>query len=515
MSDLAKTQAQFNHFMEEELCFFLSSARILREVRDTFGLEREQCVILDGRDYVTGAVINGVDYGVNTTLAGILYVRLTTNGSNFDVHIYLDTGAGSGDEVASVTNLAASATGTLVAANSSGISGTITLGASAAALAADTLRIWCKQDLRKRARVKFDGTGTKDSNTLTLAVEMCADVKDQIETALATVRAALTRWATEKGQSGQAFMGRSLSALISDTASGDASGSVSRIRTGFGPELSEAMADNTGGGEQDVVKRVAAASAGVFDGANTGLGAVASHTPLEHCPAATWRFTCVAGADTGNGGSETFNGTAKYADSDEEFSFTGLVVGQAWSGPHGFGPITLTRTHSKTNDASNNVFVAATSATVTGANGANTDNGTLHVKTVDAGGGNWDVYFYSSSNRTAGDLVASVEGVASGATFVASEKEGSGLTVVWQLGGTESALSTITLKLNFFVVQNGDSVPDTFTITTSVTGTPGLIQTTIGEELDFALNSDTLGSETIEDAHMQAGTFPDFAVQDN
>lgn len=514
MSDLAKTQAAFNHFLEEEFALFLSCLRIMREARDTFRYEREQVSILDNRDYVTSAVVNGIDYGVNTTQDGQLYVRLTANASNWDVHIYKATGAGGGDEVASVTNLAASATGTLVAANSSGISGTITLGASAAALAADTLILWCKQDIRKRARVKMDGTGSKDSNTLSLIVEMCDAVEASCNGALASIRSFTNRWATELGQSGPDFMGRSFAALISDAALTDASGSVTRRRTGFLPELSEAMHDDTTAGEQDVLQRVVAAGAGSFDAANTGLGAVASHTPKEHCPAAVWRFECEAGSDTGDTGSERFSGRAKVTGTDEEFSFSGLVVGQQWTGPRGFGPITLTRTKSKTNDGSNNVFAAASGATVTGENDANTDTGTLYVKT-EANGSNWDISFFNSSNQTAGDLVAKATNIASSAAFTATPKNGSGLTIAWTLGGTVSAVTNITLDLNPFVTQNSDGVPDSFTVTTSVTGTPGLIQDTIGEELGYSLNSDTSGNESFEDKHMKAGTFVPFAVQDN
>lgn len=512
MSDLAKTQAAWNHFNEEEFALFLSTLRILRETRDTVQYERTQVAVLDSRGYIASLTLAGIDYGVNTTADGLLYVRLTANGGNWDVHIYKATGAGGGDEVASVTNIAADGTAALVAANSSGISGSITLGSSIAAVAADTLVLWVKQDLRKRARVKLDGTGSKDSNTLGLVVSMCDDLLDKLNEGISTVVATVTRWATEKGQSGQAFMGRSFSSLISDTEDGDTSGSVTRVRTGFLPEFSEAMADDTTAGEQDVVKRVVAASSGSFDGANTGLGAVSSHTPLQHCPVGVWRFSCVDGADTDAMGSERFDGTFKDATTDEEFTFSGLVVGQQWTGPKGFGPITLTRTKSKTNDGSNLYFAAASGAVVSGENGQNTDSGALYI-TIEANGSNWDISFYSDSYRTS--LVAKATNVATSAAFTATEKNGSGLTVAWTMGGTPGAIATIALNLNPFVTQNSDGFPDNFSITTSVTGTPGLIQETVGEELGFSLNSDDAGSETFEDEHMKAGTFVPFLVQDN
>ena len=514
MSDLGKTQAEFNHFLQEEFCLFLSAMRVLRETLDTFRYEREQTVIWDQRGYISSVTLAGIDYGVNTTEDGLLYVRITANGGNWDLDFYKATGAGGGDKVATVTNLAAAGTSALTAANSSGISGSVTLSASVAAVAADTLVLWIKQDFRKRATVKMDGTGSKDANTLALVVGMCDGVERALLQAKAVVRSAITRWATEVGQSGQTFMGRSFAALISDAALTDASGSVSRRRTGFLPELKEAMTDDTVAGEQDVVKITISAGAGSFDSGNTGLGAVSSHTPLEHCPAAVWRFECEAGADTGDTGSERFSGRAKIAGTDEEFTFSGLVVGQQWTGPLGFGPITLTRTMSKTNDGSNLVFAAASGAVVTGMNDANSDTGTFYAKT-EANGGNWDISFYKSSNQTAGDLVAKATNIAASAAFTATAKNGSGLTISWTMGGTVSAVTNITLDTNPFVTQNADGVPDNFSVTTSISGTPGLIQLTVGEELGYALNSDTAGSETIEDEHMMAGTFVPFAVQDN
>lgn len=280
------------------------------------------------------------------------------------------------------------------------------------------------------------------------------------------------------------------------------------------PELAEAMRDDTDAGERDVLRRVTAGAAGVFSVDNTGAGAVASHTPGEQCPAGRWRFWCVAGADTGQGGSERFDGSVKIDGTDEVLTFSGLTVGQPFSGPRGFGPITLTHTFSKTGDNSNNIFAVATAATVSGDRGdANTDNGTLHWSTV-ANGGNWDISFYKSSNRTTGDLVAQAINVASSTAFVATPKRGSGLTVSWTTGGTMSA-TTGTLVLGYFVTENAAGVPDSFEVVTSVTGTPGLIQETMCEEFGFPLNSDTSGNESLSDGYMKASTFPPMVVQDN
>lgn len=516
MSNLAKAQADWNRFGESELLgLIVAPLRLLRETRDRFRYERIQCVLLDSRGTNVGSLtLTGVVTGVNTDNLGRLYVRLTADGGDWDVHIYKATGAGGGDEVASTNATADGATATLTAQNSSGIGGSVTLVASVSAVADDTCIVQTFVDFRALAREFLDGSYPKDSNTLALLVGAYDQVEAALEQGLVAMRAAAAAWATQLGQSGPEFTGQSFAALISDEQVQGTSGEVTRRRTGALPFISEAMEDEGTAGEQDVVRRVVAAGAGSFDGANTGLGAVASHTPLEHCPVGVWTFECERGADTGHGGAERFSGRLKIEDTDEEVTFSGLVVNQPWSGPRGFGPITLTRTHSKTNDGSNNNFAAASGAVVTGETSNNTDNGTLHI-TIAANGSNFDISFYKSSNKTTGDLVAQALNVATSAAFTATPKNGSGLTIAWTAGGSIGASTTITFSLNFFVTQNGDGVPDRFTVTTSVTGTAGLAQETIGEELGYALNSDASGSETWSDNHMKANTFPNFLVQDN
>lgn len=515
MSNLAKTQAQWNRHFEEEFCeLLLAPIRLLRECKDRFRFERTQVVLLDGRGYVTSLTLAGVVTGVNTDTKGQLYIRIAADGGNWDINIYKATGAGGGDLVASVNALAAAGTSALTAENSSGLSGSITIGASMAAVANDTIVAQTFVDFRKLARDVLDGDGAKDSATLALLVDAYDQVWRNTEASLAIMRGAVQRWAAELGQSGPEFTGQSFASLVSDEPVRGNSGEVSRRRTGFLPFYAEAMEDEGTAGEQDVVRRVTAGGAGSFDAANTGQGAVASHTPGEQCPAGVWTFECDAGQGTGRGGSETFSGRVKISGTDEELTFSGLTIKQSWTGPRGFGPITLTRTHSKTNDGSNNNFAAASGAVVTGEKESNTNAGVLYVK-ITANGSNWDIAFYKASTQTDSEKVAEALNVATSAAFTAEAKNGSGLTIAWTMGGTPGASTNITFNLNFFVVQNGDGVPDKFTVTTSVTGTPGLIQETVSEELGYPLNSDTSGSETFADAHMKANTFPDYLVQDN
>lgn len=518
MADLAKTQANWTRFLGLELGLILSMSRELRELRDKFSLQREQAFTLmdaiplaDYLDVADGYSLSGVKVNVNTAVGGKLYVRITGSGP-YTVSVYKATGASG---LVAQGSAAAGNTVTLAEQNSSGMSGTWELPGSVTTTTDDTLVIFPVVDYKLRARRVFDGTYPRDASTYAAFIAAIDAVARNLNAALVNIRGLAARWGSEPGLSGVEFMARAFpEGLLADTEKRGLSGEVSRRRLGMLPELAEAMADDTNAGEQDIVKRIVSAGAGSFPSANTGSGSVASHTPGEQCPAGVWTFVCVEGADGDAGGRERFDGSVKIADTDEVLSFAGPQVGQPFSGPRGFGPITILHTYSKTGDGSNDYFVAATSAVVTGDRGrANTDNGTLHWSLV-ANGGSWDVEFYKSSYRTPGDLVAKATLVASGAAFVASPKNGSGVTVAWQLGGSEGAAEG-TLVLGYFVTENGDRVPDKFTVITTVAANPGLMQETMSEELGFPLNSDTSGSETISDGYMIAGTFPPMAQQDN
>jgi hypothetical protein len=525
VTNLAKSQAEWTRFLAEEVVLaHFAPLRELRELYDALTRERVQIWNLGDRasatPHITALTFAGVNYGTNTSTEGRLYVRFVANGGNWDVSFY--TAAGASGLVAKATNVAASATGSVAAQNSSGLTGSITLGATITGDITDLHTVLIKQDYPARLGNIFTGTDSIDDDRFSRDAvsrgysRAAAAVLD----AMAAIKNSLTEMCVATSPEnpvarGNAFNSTNATALATETVKTDSDGNVSRVRGGLFVQMSDNMADEGTGGEQDVVRRVVAAGAGSFDGNNSGQGTLASSTPLEKCPVGLWTFQCSKGSDTGNLGSETFDGSFAATDgSGEGFTFSGLVVEKEWTGPRGLGPIRLRRTYSKTGDGSNLNLAAVTTGLVTGERNANTDAGTLYWK-VTTNGSNWDYSFYKSSARTASTLVAKATNVATGGAISATSQNGSGMTVTWTAGSAPVADTTGTLLLQPFLVENSAGFPDKFTITTSVTGTPGLIQKMLAEEFDVALNSDTSGSESIPDNWAKVGTFVPFIQLDN
>lgn len=526
MADLGYTDAKWERVLGRKVAFqVLSPMRLLREVSDRFRRERTQVALQ--RTYSTylddangGATFTGVVPGSNCTSAGIVYVRLTGNGTTRAVSAYSATGGsglvaqGSGGDGTTVT---------LTAQNSSGLSGTWRLPASAGNTTGDELVVYLFPDYRTPLADLFDGTDTDDSHASKVLVDLYDQLGADVESALVRFRGGLSRMLLSDGTDnpqafGNEFTVSNEATLISDVSTTDDDGNVTHTRTGWFEQLRRGMADETTGSTQYVVKRVASAAGGSFGGNNDGQGAVASHTPGQACPASRWHFYCTDGGDTDSVGSERFSYTVTFTtDGDERVirRDDGPTVGQPWYGPYQFGPITLTRTLTKTNDGSNNIFTAASNATVTGENNNNTDTGVLYWKTT-ANGSNWDVELFSSSTLTSSTLVAKATAVASAASFTASSQNSSGLEVVWQLGGTESATNG-QLNLNVFKVENANGEVDYFDVVVTETSVGTIQRIVTGEFGDGApsLNATTSGSETIEDGYAQCSTFLPFSVEDN
>lgn len=525
MSNLAKTQAEWTRFLAEEITLtFLAPLRELREVYDKFTRERVQVWNIGDRasatPHITALTFSGVNYGTNTSTEGRLYVRFVANGGNWDVTFY--TAAGGSGSVTKATNVAASATGSLVAQNSSGLTGSITLGAAIAGDVTDLHQVLIVQDYPARLPNVFTGTDSIDDDRFSrdAASKAYSTVAARLLDAMAALKAGLTEFSVASTREnpvarGNSFNSTNATSLASEVVKTDSDGNVTRTRTGLFVQMSDNMADEGTGGEQDVVRRVIAAGAGTFDGNNSGQGTLGSSTPSEKCPVGLWTFVCTKGSDTGDLGRETFDGTFAATDgSGEGFSFSGLMVEKQWTGPRGLGPVQLRRTYSKTGDGSNLNFAAVTTGLVSGERNANTDDGVLYWK-VDDNGSNFDFSFYRSSARTASTLVAKATNVAAAAAISATSQNGSGLTVTWTAGSAPVADATGTLTLQPFLVENSSGFPDKFTIATSLSGTSGLIQKILAEEFDVALNSDTSGSESIPDNWAKAGTFHPFIAADN
>jgi hypothetical protein len=527
VTNLAKTQAQWTRFLGREFAgAFLAPIRELRELRDKFVRERVQVWNIGDRasatPHITALTFTGVNYGTNTNTEGRLYVRFVANGGNWDVTFY--TAASASGAVAHVTNVAASSTTALTADNSSGLGGSITLGATITGDITDRHQVLIVQDYPARMPYIFTGVDSIEDDKFSRAAAegAYATCAQKIQEAINALRVGVQKFMLTDPPGnpvgrGNEFNSTNATALSLDEAVPDqSSGNVSRRRTGLFPLIADNMSDEGTGGEQDVVRRVIAAGAGSFDADNSGQGTVASHTPREKTPVALWTFECVRGSDTGDLGREQFSGSAQVTDGSQEpaIFFSGLQVEKDWGGPRGLGSIRLRRTYSKTGDGSNLNLAAVTTGLFSGENNSNTDEGILYWL-VESNASNWDFSFFKSSALTATTLVAKATNVATGAAINATAQNGSGLTVTWTAGSAPVDDTDGTVTCQPFLTENAAGKPDKFTITTSLTGTAGLIQELVGETFDAQLNSDTSGSESIPDNWAKQGTFFPFITQEN
>lgn len=521
MSDLGKTNATWLRFFREE-SFFLRLARKIEDDRRKMTRERVQVVnqndVTSATPHFTALTLTGVEYGTNTAETGGLFVRLVANASNWDVYLYTATGASG--EVAKATNVAASATGTFVASNSSGLTGTVTLGATVAAEADDKHQILVLIDYKLELLKLWpsDGTTEEDTSSRAAASRMLSRLASLQGQMLSAIQTGLSEWALSASDNplsrGNRFLESAESSLLSDTAQRDTSGNVTRLRRGFFEVQRSAMEDETTGSEQDIIERVIAASAGTFDSNNDGQATLASHTPEGHCPIGKWRFECVRGVGNGNGGTEEFSGTFTATDSDETFTFTNLRIKQSFKGPRGFGAVTLLRTLTKTSDGSNVNLGAVSTFSTSGESESNTDGGVLYWKITVAGATN-DISFYKSSNRATGDLVAKLTGAADAAsTQTAVAQNGSGLSLVFDVGSDPVLDTTGTLDLNFFHIQNASNVPDKFEVDTTLTS-EGKGSRLLAEVFGAYMNTEVSASEQVDDDLIAgANTFVPYITED-
>lgn len=513
MSDLAKTDPQWEDFVEAKLGTWLALRRTLLEERERCIKERDQVVLLfaDDGTYIDAQslTLSGINLGVNTSDDGILYMRITGSGP-YTCTLYTASGASGAVAAGSAS---AGATATLTAQNSSGLTGSVDIPAPPNTSVDDSLTLFCLPDWRLRALRLWDGEDSKDTEARQLFEDTLDTIADKITSAIADVDTALERWAIDVANQGRAFTGIAASSLATESTDVDAGGAVSQKRSGFASVLRQAMADETTGSTQDVAETVPAGGAGSADGNNDGQGTIASHTPQENCPPMTVTLTCIRGHNSSDGMPEQFRVVGKLTNEDEDITLGTLTVGQSFSGKRGFGPITLVRAPSKTNDGSNNIFTAASNATESGATLNNTDYGALYVST-EANASNWDILFYKNSRRDSGDLVAKATNIASGASFSATQQNASGLSIGWQLGGTESAVTNITLDLNAFSTENSSGAADSFTVAVTHTST-GKFQKAFTDAVKGGwLNSTTAGSEQLNEGGVTRGAFVPRAVYD-
>ena len=388
MTDQMYTDPEWERF-NRELGLWLRLARWLEENRRRVVRERTQIVnqgdVFNVTPAFTAVTLAGIRFGSNTTEAGVLFVRTAINGANRDVRLFRATGGGGGDEVAQAIAAPLSTTSPWVAVNSSGISGTVSLGATVAADVTDRHTLLILEDWKLEELDIFpsdgvnDTTPGEDSFSRAALSRTLTDLGTTLASAITRVQQGLTEWALTASDNllarGNRHLNRSDSALITDTFTIDASGNRTSLRTGFFESLRADWEDETTGSEQDAIQRVVAAGVGIFSSNNDGQGTLAAHTPEDHAPIGTWRFRCVQGVGNNRGGTEEFAGEFTAADDDQTFGITGLRIKRSWKGEQGFGPVTLLRTLLKTGDGGDVTLGAVGTFTIAGESEAHTSGG--------------------------------------------------------------------------------------------------------------------------------------------
>ncbi|HBP20491.1 MAG TPA: hypothetical protein DEA08_22205 [Planctomycetes bacterium] len=494
MSDLQKPQAAWTRLLGHELAAtYLAALGELAELERRYSLERVRVLVLGDRAEVVGpggVQLRGVALGRNTAPDGSLWLRL-------DAQRRVTLFSAPNGQVA----VAAGPNGALAPLNGSGLSGAWDL--PPAVQPVQELRLLVVPDWLGRIDAVWDGREAHDRDARRLFGDALAVVADRLRDARLALRDALREWAQLRGS---AFLEQDVSELASEASTRDPSGSLTRRGSGFLPALVSAMAADSNAGPQAVARRVVIAQPAVFGTHNRGRGRLRPFSPGEACPAGRWTFRCVRGAEQGLGGREEFDCSAKIAGDDQTLSFSGLRVGFPYMGPRGFGPLLLERTPTKKGDPQDELLASAQALVVTGESSTNTDGGVLHWQLRETAPDRWAVDVHMSVARGTGDLVAQAEGVAKGAPFRATERNVSGLSLVWRLGPQPVDGASGHVDLHFF---RADERPDEFVVVTEVQR-DSAIQALLAAEAGAVLRSGPV--PTIPDGHAHAGVLSSLLI---
>lgn len=443
MPNPGRTQAEFTRLLTR-LFHGLRKAAILDEVLTRFQGSDTLLEITGepgGAAALSSMTLAGVDIGSNTYADGRLFVKFTANASNWDIS--LSKSLADADPVATATNVADDTDDVALAeANSSGITGTVNFGTGYAS-ADDEIQIRLFPALPAMDRIIYDDTEDEDgalrAEQAALNANIVQTLRSLRDRAAASVRApAMLDYVARVIKSGES------GALQPATTTDD--GAVTLSVTGLLEALREAMDDNTT--EQNLSPTTLAAGSVSYDAGNTGLGTLAVGSIGANFEPGLVTLACVDERMPAERFRVTFRPDDSFAPRIQ--GANDLTIGKEWNDPRIPISLTLSRTYDKNStDGSHAIFPnpASTVPSVTGITTSNSDDGTLFLKTT-ANGSNWDIEFFRSSGRTSADLVAKATNIAASAAFTATQRNRSGLTVGWTLGGTVSASSAVELDAN-------------------------------------------------------------------
>jgi hypothetical protein len=407
----------------------------------------------------TLAGVNMADGSRNVTDGGRLWIRITANGGNWDIHIYKALAAA--NEVATATNVAAGAVATLTAANSSGLTGTCTLAASIAAVAGDTYSIkvhlgWAEMD--RQIYASLNGTNHQEDGAILAEQAAVNDECARRLAALVTRCHDSAKSANMLTQVGRIWRIPSNIPFLDIRTEND-DGTISVFADGVFERMRQNWSDNTT--VQKVPVSTCAAGAASYAGTNSGASATTVGTLGDNIEPGTIQAVCVKDDPLG---APEFEVTFTPTDGTEpKIGQNNLTVNKVWTDPEIPVSLSVVPTYAKTGDDGDHTDIAAVSfiTEISGLTSSNSDDGKLYGIAV-ASGAAFIYKFYSDSSRT--KLVAQSTAVANDTSFSASSQNRSGVTVGWKSGSAVVDQDTFTVDVQPHKVGTATTPPDSFTV---------------------------------------------------
>lgn len=397
----------------------------------------------------------------NLDASGSLWVRVTANAGNWDIHVYKAVGAAS--EVMTATNVAAGAVATLAQANSSGLSASCTLSASVmAAIAADTYRLQVYLGFPEYDRQIFDGSQQEDGRIQGEQSNINASVGASLGSLLTTLNrsAETTNYLLQIGRI-WALPGNLDYLDKTPTNNEDV---VTVTVDGVLPRENQNWADNNSGGAlpQSVLQQTFSASGVTYASGNVGQGVLTVGAVGANIKAG--RVDLVCSQDTLP--SQRFSVTFTPTDGTSPIVGANLLtVGASWTDPE--IPVTLSLVPTYTTTGSTlNIATVANITAITGVTSDFSNAGILYGKVVQSGSG-FIYQFYADSGYTL--LVAQSPIVAAATAFMATEQNHSGITVGWKSGSAPVDQYTFNVNIQPFTKGSSTVIADSMNFTISQT----------------------------------------------
>lgn len=510
MSNLAQTQANWNKLFREH-GIFLGPSKRLKDVERSFDTTRLRIQVKEENDvnaFTSGWVLSGVKFGTNTDENGVVFVRIQNNtpgAGQATISLYTAVGA-SGLVAQGVVTYPA--TCTLTQQNASGLSGTVVVGTVTASESNDLHYLRLYPDWPVRATAVLDGSQPEHGAMLAQYLAACNSSRQLIRQARNVWKAAFEAVLAGRGAN---FLGSGNTTPINKGVT-VTNGAVTTVNAGILEDLRKDMVDEATAGAQKVVKNTVSAGAGVFDSGNQGKGTLSAPTVEEYAVDGLTTAVCVDATL----GSEEFQVFQRLTNTGEiRKAQNNIRVNKAFADPTiGIRSAMLVRTLTLDTGIAND-FGTASQWSISGETSSNTNNGVIYLKVVDGGGSTFKIQGFTSSTYSAGTQVFDSTNVAANNNITLSQVNNSGITGTGRVGASPTLNNTGTLNLNVFVTQNSSGVPDKFTVAiTAANASRGEIQDLVGELEGYYLNSATLGSQTINEGFVAAGTFPPFEIRD-